>query len=305
MPKLVLLKVLGCDVLPAWASNNELAYLTAHHYGIWRFCSPFLSIFMLHLVSSHVLPALASHGMPPWAHLVAPEVQWQPRPIQLLSTVLLSASLYIFKFIDFFLKRKALSSFTSLSLGILFLPLPCCSPLSSHFSMLKQQKITLLKQKKVNSFGGFFISANILVPRQLCKTSDKLWWESKGEGGRIWGEDKARATPHWWFRHKEMWSERDLPALVLVSCELCSALAHLLSLHSWSCGGSQLAPGQPVGRLPLATESGAGVTLGASWGTGRWLWWGGEIQLASATAHSDICLYINCAERKEWDLAQQ
>lgn len=30
----------------------------------------------------------------------------------------------------YFLKRKALYSFTSLSLGILFLPLPCCSPLS-------------------------------------------------------------------------------------------------------------------------------------------------------------------------------
>lgn len=43
-----LFKVLGRDVLPPWASHDELAYLTAHHYGIWDskvlLSLPFLSL---------------------------------------------------------------------------------------------------------------------------------------------------------------------------------------------------------------------------------------------------------------------
>lgn len=53
-----LLKVLGHDVLPPCASQDELAYPTAHHYGCEGPALPSFSVFKLRLVSSHVLPAL-------------------------------------------------------------------------------------------------------------------------------------------------------------------------------------------------------------------------------------------------------
>lgn len=117
--------------------------------------------------------------------------------------------------------------------------------------MLKPKKINLLKKKKLNSFFFITISVDILVPRWLYKTSDKLRWDCKGEGGMIWGEDKATATLHCWFRDKEMWSKRGLPPLVLVSCELCQHLPSFVTfllVMWWQPAG----PGSACGQGPVS-----------------------------------------------------
>lgn len=172
--------------------------------------------------------------------------------------------------------------------------------------MLKQKKINLLKKKKFNSF--FFLLLFLLI--FLYQDGSTKHLISCGETTRErveWSEERTRQQPPFTAgsgTRKCGAREASLPWCwwAVSSVSTC----RLLSLFFWSCGGSQLALGQPVGRVLLATVHGAGITWGAScgsWGTVRW--WRKEIQPASSTAHTDTSLYINCAERKEWDLAQQ